>query len=128
MFIAFGMEGVGIWALYVWGHDPIHWLRLGAAGRMRDVPAVGNGDVAVHLGLHGIEVEDVIVFTRDSLEHALLRISEQRLAAVDPAVSVHHDEIGGRHTGDVCRVATNHRIRDRLIQTKDFGFVPGTID
>jgi hypothetical protein len=83
--------------------------------------------VAVHLGLHRIEVDDVIVFARDSLEHALLRISEQRLAAVGPAVSVHHDEIGGRHTGDECRVAMNDRVRDLLIQTKDFGFGPGTI-
>ena len=112
----------------VWSHDPIHWLRLGAAGRMSDVPAVGNGDVAVHLGLHGIEVDDVIVFARDSLEHALLRVGEQRLAAVGPAVAVHHDEVGGRHTGDVCRVATNDRVRDLLIQAEDFGFNPVTID
>src|SRR6516225_3754098 len=64
----------------LWSHDPIHWLRLGTAGRMGDVPAAGNGDVAVHLCLHGIEVDDVIVFARDSLEHAPLRIGEQRLA------------------------------------------------
>ena len=28
MFIAFGMEGVGIWALYMWGHDPIWFVLL----------------------------------------------------------------------------------------------------
>ena len=64
----------------------------------------------------------------DALEHALLRIGEQRLAAIGPAVSVHHDEVGGRHTGDVCRVATNDRVRDLLIQAEDFGFDPVTID
>jgi hypothetical protein len=56
------------------------------------------------------------------LEHALLRIGEQRLAAVGLAVSVHHDEVGGRHTSDVCRLATNDRVRNLLIQAEDFGF------
>src|SRR6266849_5342514 len=28
MFIAFGMEGVGIYALYLWGHDPIWFVLL----------------------------------------------------------------------------------------------------
>ena len=28
MFIAFGMEGVGIWMLYLWGHDPIWFVML----------------------------------------------------------------------------------------------------
>jgi OFA family oxalate/formate antiporter-like MFS transporter len=28
MFIAFGMEGVGIWMLYLWGHDPIWFVIL----------------------------------------------------------------------------------------------------
>ena len=28
MFIAFGMEGVGIWALYMWGHDPLWFVLL----------------------------------------------------------------------------------------------------
>jgi hypothetical protein len=35
---------------------------------------------------------------------------------------------GGRHTGDVCCVATNKRVRDLLIQAEDFGFDPITID
>ena len=28
MFIAFGMEGFGIWMLYLWGHDPIWFVLL----------------------------------------------------------------------------------------------------
>ena len=28
MFIAFGMEGVGIWALYMFGHDPVWFVLL----------------------------------------------------------------------------------------------------
>lgn len=28
MFIAFGMEGVGIWMLYLWGHDPVWFVLL----------------------------------------------------------------------------------------------------
>jgi len=28
MFIAFGMEGVGIWMLYLWGHDPLWFVLL----------------------------------------------------------------------------------------------------
>ena len=28
MFIAFGMEGIGIWVLYLWGHDPVWFVLL----------------------------------------------------------------------------------------------------
>src|SRR5919201_2800002 len=28
MFIAFGMEGLGIWMLYLWGHDPVWFVLL----------------------------------------------------------------------------------------------------
>ncbi|MGY3364943.1 OFA family oxalate/formate antiporter-like MFS transporter [Bradyrhizobium sp. GM2.4] len=28
MFIAFGMEGIGIWMLYLWGHDPLWFVLL----------------------------------------------------------------------------------------------------
>ena len=83
---------------------------------MRDVAAVGDRDVAMELGLHGIEVDDVVVAAIDALQQARLAIGQQRLPAVGPAVAVHHDEVVGRHAVDQDGVTAHHGVADTPIE------------
>ena len=48
MFIAFGIEGIGIWALYMLGHDPVWFVMLSGHGVLR----LGRDLFSVPLDLH----------------------------------------------------------------------------
>src|SRR5207249_6976170 len=81
-----------------------------------DIAPIGNGNISVHLDLHGIEIVCRIQVTGDPLQEAVLIVNQRRFAAPSPAVAMNHHEVSGRRMVEVRNVAVNNRGTDRLLE------------